>query len=87
MQKIGERKWNLMNGGRQRSSYEEIGFLRQRASEGVWRRKRMRLSADLLTSSSHQASLTLVTNDIHFERTLVHTHARTVTYFMDVKYA
>lgn len=72
VQKIGERKWNLMNGGRQRRSDEKIGFLRR--SGGAGRRKRMRLSADLLTSSSHQASLTLVTSDINLGRTLVHTH-------------
>lgn len=81
MQKIGGRKWNLMNGGRQQSSYEKIGFPRQRGSEGVWRRKLMCLSAGLLTSSSHQASLTLVTSHINLECMLV--HART---YNDVPY-
>lgn len=62
--KVGARKWNLMNRGRQGASMRKWDFW-DREREGVWHWKLMCLSADPLTSSSHQASLTLVTQGIN----------------------
>lgn len=70
-------KWGLMNCGRQGARWGQNRILESEESNGVWQRKLMRLSADLLTSSSHQASLTHRINSApRRARPQTHTHTQ-----------
>lgn len=64
MQKIGGDKMEFDEWGETAELVGENRIGSRSASAGVWRCKLMRLSAAPLTSSSHQASLALVTSDI-----------------------